>query len=196
TRAPRCALRQAQGEDHRAEPGRRLVPRLPFRLARPSHRQAEDRDARTQGLRELERRNRGAEVAARRRRATGDGAREDRLRDLTSAARRREADCRARGERRWRGTGHVEDDYAVAMIAGDELLRELVEIESPSLSPGARAVSERLARELETAGGTVTLFNGGHLRAELPGRGGAPRLLAVRVGPDLRGAARAERPQP
>jgi glutamate carboxypeptidase len=67
------------------------------------------------------------------------------------------------------------------MTAGDELLRELVEIESPSLSPGARAVSERVALELEAAGGTVTLLDGGHLRAELPGRGGAPLLLSGHV---------------
>jgi glutamate carboxypeptidase len=55
------------------------------------------------------------------------------------------------------------------------LLAELVEIESPSLSPGARAVSERLARELEPLGATVELLDGGHLRAELPGR--EPLLL-------------------
>jgi glutamate carboxypeptidase len=62
----------------------------------------------------------------------------------------------------------------------DALLRELVEIESPSLSPGARAVSERMAQELEPLGATVTLLDGGHLRAELPGRG-RPLLLSGHV---------------
>jgi glutamate carboxypeptidase len=61
-----------------------------------------------------------------------------------------------------------------------ELLRELVEIESPSLSSGARAVSERFARELEELGADVTLLDGGHLRAELPGRG-RPLLLSGHV---------------
>jgi glutamate carboxypeptidase len=61
-----------------------------------------------------------------------------------------------------------------------ELLRELVEIESPSYSPGTRAVSERLARELEPLGAAVTLLDGGHLRAELPGTG-APLLLSGHV---------------
>jgi glutamate carboxypeptidase len=56
------------------------------------------------------------------------------------------------------------------------LLRELVEIESPTGSPGVRAVAEVVGRELETLGAAVELIPGGHLRAELPGEG-APLLL-------------------
>jgi glutamate carboxypeptidase len=62
----------------------------------------------------------------------------------------------------------------------NELLRELVEIESPSLSPGARAVSERLARELQLLGADVALLDGGHLHAELPGED-PPLLLSGHV---------------
>jgi glutamate carboxypeptidase len=51
-----------------------------------------------------------------------------------------------------------------------ELLRELVEIESPSYSPGTRAVAERVGRELTALGGDVEILEGAHLRAELPGR--------------------------
>ena len=58
-----------------------------------------------------------------------------------------------------------------------ELLRELVEIESPSGSPGTAAVSRRIAEELERLGATVELLDGGHLRADLPGRG-RPLLLS------------------
>ena len=61
-----------------------------------------------------------------------------------------------------------------------ELLRELVEIESPSYSPGTRAVSERVARELTSLGADVTLLDGGHLRAELAGTD-APILLLGHV---------------
>ena len=61
-----------------------------------------------------------------------------------------------------------------------ELLRELVEIESPSGSPGAEAVSRRLGVELEQLGATVALLDGGHLRAELPGAG-RPLLLSGHV---------------
>jgi glutamate carboxypeptidase len=61
-----------------------------------------------------------------------------------------------------------------------ELLRELVEIESPSYSPGTRAVAERMARELEPLGASVSLLDGGHLRAELHGDG-APLLLSGHV---------------
>jgi glutamate carboxypeptidase len=66
------------------------------------------------------------------------------------------------------------------VAAVDALLRDLVEIESPSLSAGARRVSERMARELEELDADVTLLDGGHLRAELPGQG-APLLLSGHV---------------
>ena len=56
------------------------------------------------------------------------------------------------------------------------LLRELVEIESPSYSPGVRAVAERMARELERLGGEVRILDGDHLQAEFAGEG-APLLL-------------------
>ncbi len=52
-----------------------------------------------------------------------------------------------------------------------ELLRELVEIESPTYSPGVRAVAERMGRELERLGADVRLLEGDHLVADLPGRG-------------------------
>ena len=61
-----------------------------------------------------------------------------------------------------------------------ELLRELVEIESPSGSPGTRAVASRIGGELERLGAETTLFEGGHLRAELPGQG-APLLVSGHV---------------
>jgi glutamate carboxypeptidase len=61
-----------------------------------------------------------------------------------------------------------------------ELLCELVEIESPSGSPGVSAVSARIAQELESLGGDVELLDGGHLRAELAGEG-APLLLSGHV---------------
>jgi glutamate carboxypeptidase len=61
-----------------------------------------------------------------------------------------------------------------------ELLRELVEIESPSSSEGAAAVSRRMAEELERLGADVRLIDGGHLRAELPGDG-RPLLLSGHV---------------
>lgn len=61
-----------------------------------------------------------------------------------------------------------------------ELLRELVEIESPSGSPGARAVSSRVAVELEQLGADTTLLDGNHLRADLPGEG-PPLLLCGHV---------------
>jgi len=61
-----------------------------------------------------------------------------------------------------------------------ELLRELVEMESPSGSPGAEAVSRRLGVELEQLGAKVVLLDGGHLRAELPGAG-RPLLLSGHV---------------
>ncbi len=52
-----------------------------------------------------------------------------------------------------------------------ELLRELVEIESPTYSPGVRQVAERVGEELSQLGGNVRLFDGGHLRADFPGTG-------------------------
>jgi glutamate carboxypeptidase len=58
-----------------------------------------------------------------------------------------------------------------------ELLRELVEIESPTYSTGVGAVASRMRAELEGLGGQATLLDGGHLRAELPGEG-APLLLS------------------
>lgn len=56
------------------------------------------------------------------------------------------------------------------------LLRELVEIESPTYSPGVRAVAQRMAQELAALGGDVRLLEGDHLVAEFPGRG-EPLLL-------------------
>src|SRR5437764_51306 len=56
-----------------------------------------------------------------------------------------------------------------------ELLQELVEIESPTYAPGARAVAARLGEELERLGGDVSILDGGHLFASHPGRG--PALL-------------------
>jgi glutamate carboxypeptidase len=57
-----------------------------------------------------------------------------------------------------------------------DLLRELVEIESPTYSPGVRTAAERMARELEALGARVELLPGDHLRADLDGAG-APLLL-------------------
>jgi glutamate carboxypeptidase len=56
------------------------------------------------------------------------------------------------------------------------LLRELVELESPTYSPGVRLVAERMARELGELGAETQLLDGDHLRAELPGNG-EPLLL-------------------
>jgi glutamate carboxypeptidase len=57
-----------------------------------------------------------------------------------------------------------------------ELLRELVEIESPTYSPGVRDVAERMGRELRELGAIVSLHDGNHLSAELGGSG-EPLLL-------------------
>jgi glutamate carboxypeptidase len=57
-----------------------------------------------------------------------------------------------------------------------DLLRELVEIESPTYSPGVRAVNERVAAELQSLGADTRLLDEDHLRAEFPGEG-APLLL-------------------
>lgn len=56
------------------------------------------------------------------------------------------------------------------------LLRRLVEIESPTGSPGVAEVAEVLADELSQRGAEARLLDGGHLRAELPGAG-APLAL-------------------
>jgi glutamate carboxypeptidase len=61
-----------------------------------------------------------------------------------------------------------------------DLLRELVEIESPSYTPGTRAVALRLGEELQALGGDVSLLEGDHLQAELPGNG-PPLLLSGHV---------------
>jgi glutamate carboxypeptidase len=57
-----------------------------------------------------------------------------------------------------------------------DLLRELVELESPSYSPGVQEVAERLGVELEALGARVRLHKGDHLVAELEGEG-EPLLL-------------------
>jgi glutamate carboxypeptidase len=58
-----------------------------------------------------------------------------------------------------------------------DLLRELVEIESPTYSAGVRAVAERMARELGHLGATTQILEGDHLLADLPGQGEALLLL-------------------
>jgi glutamate carboxypeptidase len=58
-----------------------------------------------------------------------------------------------------------------------DLLRELVEIESPTYSPGVRAVAERMARELEGLDARVQVLEGDHVLAELPGEGDPLLLL-------------------
>jgi glutamate carboxypeptidase len=57
-----------------------------------------------------------------------------------------------------------------------DLLRELVEIESPTYSAGVREVAELMAHELEALGATMEILDHCHLRAELAGNG-APLLL-------------------
>jgi glutamate carboxypeptidase len=56
------------------------------------------------------------------------------------------------------------------------LLRELVEIESPTYSPGVRRVAARMADELDALGGDVRILDGDHVVAELDGDG-EPLLL-------------------
>jgi glutamate carboxypeptidase len=56
------------------------------------------------------------------------------------------------------------------------LLRELVEIESPTYSPGVRRVAARMADELDALGASVRLLADDHVVAELDGRG-EPLLL-------------------
>jgi glutamate carboxypeptidase len=59
-----------------------------------------------------------------------------------------------------------------------DLLRELVELESPTYDEGVRAVAERLGGELEALGGEVVLLGPeAHLQADFPGEGG--RLLVL-----------------
>ena len=62
------------------------------------------------------------------------------------------------------------------MSSALDLLRELVEIESPTYSDGVRAVAERMSRELEAVGANAEVLDGAHVRAELPGEG-EPLLL-------------------
>jgi glutamate carboxypeptidase len=57
-----------------------------------------------------------------------------------------------------------------------ELLRELVELESPTYSRAVREVALRMGRELEALGARTSLLEGDHLCAELPGDG-EPLLL-------------------
>lgn len=57
------------------------------------------------------------------------------------------------------------------------LLRELVEIESPTYSPGVRDVAARMAEELEALGGSVRILDGEHVVAELDGEGEPVLLL-------------------
>src|SRR5262245_66617012 len=56
-------------------------------------------------------------------------------------------------------------------------LRDLVEIESPTYSPGVRRVAKRVAGELEQRGGRVSFLEHDHVRADFPGEG--PRLLLL-----------------
>jgi glutamate carboxypeptidase len=61
-------------------------------------------------------------------------------------------------------------------MAALDLLRELVEIESPTYSAGVRRVAEICARELEALGGAPGFLEGDHLVADFDGDG-APLLL-------------------
>jgi glutamate carboxypeptidase len=63
------------------------------------------------------------------------------------------------------------------MAATVDLLQELVEIESPTYSPGVRRVAEVYARELEALGARTQFVDGDHLLAELDGDG-PPLLLS------------------
>jgi glutamate carboxypeptidase len=56
------------------------------------------------------------------------------------------------------------------------LLRELVEIESPTYSPGVRRVAARMADELDGLGADVHILDGDHVVADLDGQG-EPLLL-------------------
>ncbi len=72
---------------------------------------------------------------------------------------------------------HRRDAQDAERGAALTLLQELVEIESPTYSPGVRAVAERVARELQALGARVDVLEGDHLVAELDGRGGPLLLL-------------------
>lgn len=58
------------------------------------------------------------------------------------------------------------------------LLRELVEIESPTGTPGVAAASAWTRARLEALGGTTVLVDGGHLQVDFPGVGAPLVLLA------------------
>jgi len=58
------------------------------------------------------------------------------------------------------------------------LLRELVEIESPTGLPGVAAASAWTRVRLEALGGTTVLADGGHLQVDFPGAGAPLVLLA------------------
>lgn len=58
------------------------------------------------------------------------------------------------------------------------LLREIVEIESPTGTPGVRAAAEWTAGRLAALGGATTLLPGNHLRADFPGVGAPLVVLA------------------
>jgi glutamate carboxypeptidase len=72
--------------------------------------------------------------------------------------------------------------YPAAVIESHlvALLRELVEIESPTYTPGTRAVALRIGEELEALGADTELLAEDHLRAELSGPG-RPLLLSGHV---------------
>ena len=57
-----------------------------------------------------------------------------------------------------------------------DLLRDLVEIESPTHTSGVRAAAERMAAELGALGGATTILDDNHLRADFPGEG-APLVV-------------------
>jgi glutamate carboxypeptidase len=57
------------------------------------------------------------------------------------------------------------------------LLQELVEIESPTYSPGVHRVAARMADELESLGGATRVLDGGHVVADLDGAGDPLLLL-------------------
>ena len=86
TSRPRRALRQGNGEDHGAGPGRGYVPRVPLRVAGSSGRSSDRCRQRRHPVRELERRDRGEALAGARRQGRREPdrnreRREDRLRD-------------------------------------------------------------------------------------------------------------------
>lgn len=74
--------------------------------------------------------------------------------------------------------GPVPSPDAEAAARTLALLRDLVEIESPTGSPGVRAVSERVAAELVALGGVAAFDEAGHLRVDFAGEGAPLVLLA------------------